>query len=200
LIHAATRSLAEELRSVREGGWQVRVGDDLQGRTIGIVGLGKIGSRIARVANAFEMNVIAWSTNLTEERAKEAGARLVTKDELFATADLVTVHLVLSARSRGIVGAAELAAMKPTAWLINTSRGPLVDEPALLEALHHRRIAGAALDVFDVEPLPQEHAYRSLPNVIATGHIGFVTQATYAMFYGDTVENVRAWVETRDSI
>jgi phosphoglycerate dehydrogenase-like enzyme len=198
LMLAALRAIPEETRSIREGGWQVRVGSDLEGKTIGIVGIGKIGSKIARVAKAFEMDVVAWSTNLTEERAREAGARLVSKDKLFECADVVTVHLVLGERSRGIVGASELARMKPSAWLVNTSRGPLVDETALIEALRSGRIAGAALDVFDREPLPSDHPFRTLPNVVATGHVGFVTHATYEIFYGDTVRNVRAWIAEKN--
>jgi phosphoglycerate dehydrogenase-like enzyme len=195
LILAAVRRIPDEATSFRLGGWQVGVGGDLQRRTIGILGLGRIGSAGARIAAAFGMNVIAWSPNLTPEKAEAAGARFVTKEELFAQADIVTVHMVLGKRSRGIVGAAELALMKPTAWLVNTSRGPLVDEDALIEALDHQRIAGAALDVFAVEPLPADHPFRTLPNVVATSHVGFVTQETYEIFYGDTVKNIVAWLD-----
>jgi phosphoglycerate dehydrogenase-like enzyme len=195
LILAAVRRIPDEATSFRLGGWQVAVGGDLQRRTIGMLGLGRIGSAGARIAAAFGMHVIAWSPNLTQERAEAAGARLVTKDELFAQADIVSVHMVLGKSSRGIVGAAELALMKPTAWLVNTSRGPLVDEAALIEVLDHQRIAGVALDVFAVEPLPADHPFRTLPNVVATSHVGFVTQETYEIFYGDTVKNIVAWLD-----
>ena len=197
LILAAVRHVPEEVASFRAGGWQVAVGGDLSRRTLGIVGLGRIGSASARIAAAFGMHVIAWSPNLTPERAEAVGAQLVTKDELFRQADIVTVHLVLGKRSRGIVGAEELASMKPSAWLVNTSRGPLVDEAALLDALRNRRIAGAALDVFAIEPLPADHPFRTLPNVVATSHVGYVTQETYHVFYGDTVKNIVAWLDRR---
>lgn len=197
LILGMLRHIPAEVASVRTGGWQVAVGDDLAGRTIGIMGLGRIGSVSARIAQAFGMNVIAWSSNLTPEKAEAAGARYVTKDQLFRQADIVTVHLILSKRSRGIIGAAELGLMKPGAWFVNTSRGPLVDEPALIDVLERKRIAGAALDVYDIEPLPPEHPFRTLPNVVATGHVGFVTRATYDVFYRDTVKNIVAWLENR---
>jgi phosphoglycerate dehydrogenase-like enzyme len=197
LILAAVRQIPDEAASFRAGGWQVAVGGDLSRRTLGIVGLGRIGSAGARIATAFGMDVIAWSPNLTSEKADAAGARYVTKDELFAQADIVTVHMVLGKRSRGIVGAAELSLMKPTAWLVNTSRGPLVDEAALIDALRNERIAGAALDVFAIEPLPADHPLRSLPNVVATSHVGFVTRETYQIFFGDTVKNIVAWLDGR---
>jgi phosphoglycerate dehydrogenase-like enzyme len=197
LILGAVRHIPDEAASFRAGGWQVAVGGDLARRTLGIVGLGRIGSAGARIAAAFGMNVIAWSPNLTPEKAEAAGARFVTKDELFRQADIVTVHMVLGKRSRGIVGAAELGQMKPTAWLVNTSRGPLVDETALLDALLKKRIAGAALDVFAIEPLPADHPFRALPNVVATSHVGFVTRETYEIFYGDTVKNIVAWLDER---
>jgi phosphoglycerate dehydrogenase-like enzyme len=195
LILAIARQIQAETASIRSGGWQVAVGDDLHGRTIGILGLGRIGTLIARFARAFEMNVVAWSQNLSADAAERSGARLVTKEELFREADFVTVHLVLSRRTRGIVSAAELGLMKPTAYFINTSRGPLVDEEALVDALRNRRIAGAALDVYDVEPLPPDHPFRLLDNVVTTGHVGFVTKATYDIFYRDTVENILAWMD-----
>jgi phosphoglycerate dehydrogenase-like enzyme len=195
LIMAIARQIPAETASIRSGGWQVAVGDDLHGRTIGIVGLGRIGTLIARFARAFEMNVIAWSQNLSADAAERSGARLVTKEDLFRDADFVTLHLVLSRRTRGIVSAAELGLMKPTAHLINTSRGPLVDEEALIDTLRNRRIAGAALDVYDVEPLPPDHPFRSLDNVVTTGHVGFVTKTTYDIFYRDTVENILAWMD-----
>jgi len=194
MILAAFRHIPAETSSFRAGGWQRHVGGDLKGRVLGIVGLGNIGRGVARVARAFEMNVIAWSQNLTAEQAAESGAKLVSKQELFAQADIVTLHLILSGRSRGIVGAEELAAMKPTAWIVNSSRGPLIDEAALINILRDRKIAGAALDVFDVEPLPADHPLRSLDNVMATPHVGFVTEETYAIFYKDSLENLQAWL------
>ena len=194
LILAVIRNLPAESASLRGGGWQVSVGGDLDGKTIGVLGLGRIGARTAKVARAFGMDVIAWSQNLTRERAEEQGARLVSKEELFREADIVTVHLVLSGRTRGIVGAPELKLMKPTAYLVNTSRGPLVDESALIDALRSRAIAGAALDVYGTEPLPESHPFRSLDNVLATPHIGFVTRDAYELFYRETVENIAAWL------
>lgn len=195
LILGSARHLVAENASLRGGGWQTNVGDDLSGKTLGIVGLGRIGSAVAKVANAFGMSVIAWSQNLTAEAATAAGARLVTKDELLRTADIVTIHLVLSGRTRGLIGAAELALMKPSARLINTSRGPIVVEDALFTALTERRIAGAALDVFDTEPLPADHPYRRLDNLLATPHIGYVSRDTYQRFYGDTVRNILEWLD-----
>lgn len=194
LILAAARRIPQETASVRAGGWQAGVGLDLAGRTLGIVGLGKIGRQVAAVGRAFGMEVIAWSDNLTDAAAAEAGVRRVGKGELFAEADWVTLHLVLSERTRGIVGAGEIARMKPSAWLVNAARGPLVDEAALIDALRRQTIAGAALDVFNVEPLPSDHPFRSLSNVMATPHVGFVTRDTYAAFHGETVENLLAWM------
>lgn len=194
LILAAARRIPQETASVRAGGWQAGVGLDLAGRTLGIVGLGKIGRQVAAVGRAFGMEVIAWSDNLTDAAAAEAGVRRVGKGELFAEADWVTLHLVLSERTRGIVGAGEIARMKPSAWLVNAARGPLVDEAALIDALRRQTIAGAALDVFNVEPLPSDHPFRSLSNVVATPHVGFVTRDTYAAFHGETVENLLAWM------
>jgi phosphoglycerate dehydrogenase-like enzyme len=195
LILAAVRHIPEEVASFRVGGWQAAVGGDLAKHTLGIMGLGRIGSASARIAHAFGMRTIAWSPNLTHEKAEAAETQLVTKDELLARADIVTVHLVLGKTTHGIVGAAELAAMKPTAWLVNTSRGPLVDEPALIEALAQKRIAGAALDVFATEPLPADHPFRTLTNVVGTSHVGFVTRETYEIFFGDTVKNLVAWLD-----
>jgi phosphoglycerate dehydrogenase-like enzyme len=199
LILAAVRHIPAEVASFRAGGWQVAVGGDLSRRTLGIAGLGRIGSAGARIAGAFGMDVIAWSPNLTPEKAAAAGARFVTKDELFRQADIVTVHLVLGKRTRGIIGAGELGLMKRSAWLVNTSRGPLVDEGALIEALQNNVIAGAALDVFAIEPLPADHPFRTLPNVVATSHVGFVTRESYEIFYGDTVKNIVAWLDERAS-
>jgi phosphoglycerate dehydrogenase-like enzyme len=194
LLLAIARHIIPENTAVRADGWQQRVGADLAGKTIGIVGLGRIGTTIARYAKAFGMNVITWSQNLTAEKAAEAGARLVTKDELFQEADFVTVHLVLSHRSRGIIAEAELRQMKPSAYLINTSRGPLVDEAALIRVLQDRAIAGAALDVFETEPLPADHPFRRLDNVLITPHIGYVTADTYRIFFGDTVKALLEWL------
>jgi phosphoglycerate dehydrogenase-like enzyme len=194
LLLAIARHIVPENAAIRTGGWQQHVGADLAGKTIGIVGLGRIGTTIARYARAFAMNVIAWSQNLTAEKAAEAGARPVTKEELFRQADFVTVHLVLSQRSRGIITAAELRQMKPSAYFINTSRGPLVDEAALIGVLQDRAIAGAALDVFDTEPLPADHPFRRLDNVLTTPHIGYVTADTYRIFYQDTVKALLEWL------
>lgn len=195
LILAAARQIPAEVASLRSGGWQTSVGRDLNGSTLGIIGLGRIGSQIARVGKAFGMDVIAWSQNLTEEAASAAGVTRVNKEELLRKSDWVTLHLVLSERTRGVIGADELNLMKPSAWLVNTSRGPLVDEDALVEALADRTIAGAALDVFDGEPVRSGHRLITLPNVIATPHIGFVTERSYAVFYRETVENILAWLD-----
>jgi phosphoglycerate dehydrogenase-like enzyme len=194
LILALLRNIPAEFASVQAGQWQTSVGGDLDGKTIGLVGLGNIGGKIAKIAQAFGMKTIAWSQNLSLESADKHGATLVTKDELFRIADIVTVHLVLSPRTKGIVGAAELGLMKKTAYFINTSRGPLVDESALINALENRAIAGAALDVYEIEPLPASHPFRSLDRLLVTPHIGFVTEETYRIFYHDTVENIVAWL------
>jgi phosphoglycerate dehydrogenase-like enzyme len=195
LILAGARHLVAEAESVRNGGWQRHVGDDLDGRTLGVLGLGNVGSAVARIGLAFGMNVIAWSQNLTAERAAAVGARLVAKDALFRESDIVTVHLVLSARTRGLVTAAELSLMKPTARLVNTSRGPLIVEADLLQALRLHALAGAAIDVFDQEPLAPNHPLRSMPNVLATPHIGYVSRGLYRRFYQDTVDNIRRWLD-----
>ena len=196
LILASTRHLVIESDSVRSGGWQKTVGADLRGKTLGVLGLGRIGSEVARIGRAFGMNLIAWSQNMRPEAAKAAGAILVSKDELFEQADILTIHLVLSSRTRGLVGATELKRMKPTAWLINASRGPIVDEQALISVLKNKQIAGAAIDVFDIEPLPPNHPSRTLDNVLATPHIGYVSHGLYTTFYGDTVSNIRKWLDT----
>jgi phosphoglycerate dehydrogenase-like enzyme len=195
LILALFRSVPVEDRATREGSWQVTVGYGLNGKTLGVLGLGGLGSRVAKVGRAFEMNVIAWSPNLTAERAAEVGATLVPKDELLARADVVSIHLVLGDRSRGLIGARELGLMKPTAFLVNTSRGPIVDEAALVAALRAGRIAGAGLDVYDEEPLPLNHPLRSLPNTVITPHLGYVTDETYRIFFGHAVENVAAFLK-----
>jgi phosphoglycerate dehydrogenase-like enzyme len=197
LILASARNLVAENASLRGGGWQCLVGDDLAGRTLGVLGLGNIGSAVARIGGAFGMRVVAWSENLTAERAAEGGATLVTKDELLRQADIVTIHLVLSSRTRGLVGASEIALMKPTARLINTSRGPIVVETDLLAALEEGKIAGAAIDVFDQEPLPPDHPFRSLPNLLATPHIGYVSRGLYERFYQDTVKNILQWLDSQ---
>ncbi|WP_369133134.1 D-2-hydroxyacid dehydrogenase family protein [Modestobacter sp. I12A-02662] len=192
LILAVARHLPQEDASVRAGGWQETVGTDLAGSTLGVVGLGRLGERVAMIGGAFGMDVVAWSQNLTAERAAEVGVRRVGRDELFATADVVTVHLVLSDRTRGLVGRDALARMKPSAILVNTSRGPIVDEIALLEALAAGTIAGAGLDVFDREPLPRDHPLRSAPRTVLTPHLGYVTERTYEVFFREAVEDVAA--------
>ena len=193
LIISLARHIPAEDRNVREGGWQQTVGTDLAGATLGIVGLGNLGAAVARVGQAFGMSLVAWSQNLTAERAAECGAELVDKTELLRRADFVTIHLVLSERTRGLIGRAELDAMKPTAYLVNTSRGPIVDEDALAVALETGTIAGAGLDAFGREPLPADHPFRRLPNVVVTPHLGYVTDATYRRFYADIVEDVVAF-------
>src|SRR5579872_1542474 len=196
LILASTRHIVTESNSVRSGGWQQTVGADLRGKTLGVLGLGRIGSEVARIGRAFGMNLIAWSQNMTPQAAEAAGAILVSKNELFEQADILTIHVVLSSRTRGLIGAAELARMKPTARLINTSRGPIVEEQALISVLKHKQIAGAAIDVFDVEPLPPDHPFRTLVNVLATPHLGYVSHGLYKTFYEDTVSNIRQWLDT----
>ena len=194
LILASLRGIVHENNSIRNGGWQKSVGQDLSGKTLGVVGLGNIGGQVARIGLAFGMKIIAWSQNMTPEIAEAAGARLVSKNELFRQADIVTIHLILSGRNKGLVGVAELGLMKPTSRLINTSRGPIVDEASLIKALRSHAIAGAAIDVFDQEPLPSEHPFRSMDNMLATPHIGYVTEGLYRTFYGDTVANITAWL------
>jgi phosphoglycerate dehydrogenase-like enzyme len=194
LIIALQRNLLEEDRRMREGGWQRTIGPELAGRTLGILGLGKLGRRMARIAQAFEMEVVAWSEHLTGEAAAEAGAARVERDELFARADVLTIHTRLSDRTRGLVSARELGLMKPTAVLINTSRGPIVDEDALLTALHKGTIAGAALDVYAKEPLPKDHPLREAPRTLLSPHLGYVTTGTYEVFFRDAVEDIAAWL------
>jgi phosphoglycerate dehydrogenase-like enzyme len=194
LILALLRHLPAEDAALRAGRWQTTLGVDLAGKTLGLLGLGRLGSGVARVGRAFGMEVIAWSEHLTAERAAEVGATRVERDELFSAADILSIHVVLSDRTRGLVGAKELAAMKPTAYLINTSRGPIVDETALIDALHARQIAGAGLDVYDVEPLPMTHPLRSAPHTVLTPHIGFVTRETYRQWYSGAVEDIAAFL------
>ena len=197
LILALLRNIPQEVAAVRGGRWQTAVGDDLNGKTLGILGLGRLGSRVAAIGRAFEMSVIAWSQNLTADVATQHRAILVSRDELFARSDVLSIHLVLSARTRGLVGERELGLMKPTAYLINTSRGPIVDESALVSALQARSIAGAGLDVFDEEPLPKGHALRRLDNAVLTPHIGYVSRDTYEVFYGQTVQGIAAYLAGR---
>jgi phosphoglycerate dehydrogenase-like enzyme len=175
--------------------WQVTIGRDLEGLTLGILGLGRLGQRSATVGKAFGMNTIAWSQNLTAEKAEAAGVQLVSNEDLFRKADIVTIHLVLSDRSRGLVGAKELGLMKKTSYLINTSRGPIVDEGSLIAALQAKSIAGAGLDVFDTEPLPLDHPFRKLDNVVITPHLGYVSEQNYRKYFPDIVEDIRAWLK-----
>lgn len=194
LILALARHIPEEAQQMRSRGWQTTVGVGLNGKVLGVVGLGKLGSEVASVGRAFQMEVITWSQNLTAEHASSLGAKRVEKDELFRRADFVTIHLILSKRTRGLVTARELVLMKPEAYLINTSRGPIVEERALIDVLTNHKIAGAALDVFDEEPLPDEHPLRKLANVVLTPHLGYVTVENYRLAYGDAVEDIRAFL------
>jgi phosphoglycerate dehydrogenase-like enzyme len=207
LILAVVRHIPEEDRRIRDtvrsggaavasrGGWQQTVGLGLQGKRLGVAGFGRIGRPVAAIGQAFGMKVSAWSQNLDEHDAHKAGVKAVSKEKLFSRSDIVTVHYKLSERSTGLVGAAELALMKPTAYLVNTSRGPIVDTGALLAALRNHRIAGAALDVYDTEPLPLGHPLRSAPNTVLTPHLGYVTDDTYRVFYGEAVEDIAAFAK-----
>ena len=196
LILELTRRIGFENARMKAGApWQVTVGHDIEGMTLGIIGLGKLGRRMANVAKAFGMKVIAWSPNLTPEKCKEAGVDYASKEDLLRNADIVTIHVQLGDRSRGLLGAKDLALMKPTAYLINTSRGPIVDEKALIAALTDGRIGGAGLDVFDVEPLPVDHPFRKLDNVVLTPHLGYVSIENYKVYYPDIVANIRAFVD-----
>ena len=194
LILALARQIPREDRAVREGGWQVSLGRGLRGRTLGVLGLGNLGTRVAAIGAAFGMEIAAWSSNLTAERAREAGASLAAKEELLARSDVVTIHLKLSERTRGLIGAPELEAMRSTAYLVNTSRGPIVDEDALVAALEAGTIAGAGLDTFDREPLPPDHPLRRLPNTVLTPHMGYVIEEGYRGYYGDAVEDIAAFL------
>jgi phosphoglycerate dehydrogenase-like enzyme len=193
LIMAATRNLVNEANSLRAGQWQQGLGGDLHGRTLGILGLGSIGQKVAQFGQVFGMRVIAWSENLTAERAEQVGVSYVSKQQLFEQADVLSVHLVLSERSRGLVDAQALNWMKPTALLVNTARGPIVDEAALIKALQKQQIAGAALDVFEQEPLPALHPFRTLDNVLATPHVGYVSRQNYEQFFSQMIEDIQAW-------
>jgi phosphoglycerate dehydrogenase-like enzyme len=195
LMIALARHLREEFHAMRPGGgWQTTLGIDLEGRTLGVLGLGNLGARVGRIGAAMGMKVIAWSQNLTPEQARERGAERVEKDELFRRSDVISIHLILSPRSRGLVGAREFDLMKPTALLINTSRGPIVDEAALLAALREKRIAGFGGDTYDVEPLPPDHPLRAEPRALLTPHLGYVTEETYRDFFGGMVQAIEAWL------
>lgn len=199
LLLGLARGIVPEAQALRTGGpWQSTLGADLHGRRLGLLGLGKIGGRVAQVGRAFGMEVLAWSQNLTRERTEEVGASLAaTKEELLAAGDFVSVHLALSERTRGLIGAPELALMRPTAYLVNTSRAAIVDQDALLAALHAGTIAGAGTDVFDIEPLPAGHPMRTAPRLLATPHLGYVSRANYETYYGQAVENIRAFLDGR---
>ena len=199
LILELTRGIGRENARMHAGEpWQSFAGVEIEGLTLGIVGLGKLGSKMAGIAKAFGMNVIAWSPNLTAEKCADAGVGYATKDELFAKADIVTIHVVLSERSRGLVSRSDLARMKPTAYLVNTARGPIVDEQALLEALQQRKIAGAGLDVFSVEPLPVDHPFRKLDNLVLTPHLGYATTDGLRSHYGQMVEAIDAFTKSAE--
>ena len=195
MLELARQMGVENARLKAGARWQSTLGIDLYGKTLGILGLGKLGTRVARIANAMDMKVIAWSQNLTAEKAQGAGATLVSKEELLRQSDFVTIHMQLSARTRGLIGAAELALMKPTAFFINTSRGPIADEKAIEAVLKAKKIAGAAIDVYNEEPLPIEHPFRYLDNIVITPHLGYVTAENYKRFYGHMVEDIRAWLD-----
>ncbi len=195
LILALMRSIPKEDRATREGRWQTALGRALNGRVLGVIGLGKIGARVAAVGKAFEMDVTAWSQNLTGERCAEIGVRQVGFEELLTTSDVITIHTVLSDRTRGLIGAGELAKMKPTAYLVNTSRGPIIEEEALITALKDGTIAGAGLDVYDVEPLPLDHPLRNLENTVITPHLGYVTDDNYRVYFGHAVEDIGAYLD-----
>lgn len=193
LIQALARGLVGEIDSVRSGGWQRGLGRDLRGAQLGLIGLGRLGTQVAAMGKVFGMDVSAWSHNLTPERTEEVGVRLVRFDELLASADFVSIHVRLSDRTRGLIGTEQLALMRPDAYLVNTSRGPIVDTDALITAVRDGAIAGAALDVHDTEPLPADHPVRSEPRILVTPHIGYVTRQTYEIFYGQAVEDIVAW-------
>jgi len=193
LIQMLARGLRNEIESVEAGAWQVSLGRDLRGSTLGVIGLGRLGSQVAAFGQAFGMEVIAWSENLTDERAEEVGVRRVSKQDLLESSDFVTVHLKLSDRTRGLIGASELASMKPDAYIVNTSRAPIVEEGALIAAVGSGSIAGAAVDVFGEEPLAPNHALRRDPAILTTPHIGYVTRETYEVFYSDALDDIEAW-------
>lgn len=193
LLLTLSRGIYDEVSSMRSGGWQHGLGRDLRGARLGVIGLGRLGSQVAAFGKAFGMDVVAWSENLTAERTDEVGVTLVERSELLSSSDFVTIHLRASERSRGTIGAAELDEMKPTAYLVNTSRGPIVDWEALLDAVRSGSVAGAAIDVYDTEPLPADHPLRKEPRIITTPHIGYVTRETYQIFYRAAVEDITSW-------
>ncbi|MBU6464820.1 MAG: D-2-hydroxyacid dehydrogenase family protein [Bradyrhizobium sp.] len=196
LILELTRNIGRENARMHAGeSWQKFVGMEIEGRTLGVLGLGKLGSKVSKLAQAFGMNVIAWSPNLTPERCKEVGVGYVTREELFSNADIVTIHVVLSQRSRGLVGPADLARMKPTAYIVNTARGPIIDQDALLKVLQQRKIAGAGIDVYAVEPLPIDSPFRKLENVVLTPHLGYVTEDSFRDHYSQMVDGIDAWLK-----
>ena len=195
LILSLARNIPVEDRQTRAGRWQTTLGTGLNGKTLGVIGLGRLGSRVASYGKVFEMEVLAWSPNLTAERAAAAGATLVGREELMRRSDFISIHMVLSERTRGVIGASELALMKPSAYLVNTSRAGLVDGDALLAALQEGRIAGAGVDVFEEEPLAANHPIKKSPNVVLTPHLGFVTAETYRLYYGDALEDIRAYLD-----
>jgi len=196
LLLELTRKIGLENARLKAGApWQVTMGDDVEGKTLGLVGLGKLGQRVGTIAKALGMKVNAWSQNLTKEKCDEAGVGYVTKEQLMATSDVISIHLVLSERSRGLISREDLARMKPTAYLINTSRGPIVDEDALLDALKQKKIAGAGLDTFSIEPLPVDHPFRKLDNVVLTPHLGYVTEQAYRVYYTDMVADILGWLD-----
>ncbi|MBI4282800.1 MAG: D-2-hydroxyacid dehydrogenase family protein [Chloroflexi bacterium] len=197
LIMALTRRIAEEDKATRAGRWQTTIGPRLGGKTLGVLGLGHIGSQVAAYGRAFQMSVVAWSQNLTPDRAAECGATLVSKEELFAGADVLSIHVRLSGRTRGLVTSHDLGLMKPSAYLVNTSRGPIVDEAALIDVLHRKAIAGAALDVFDKEPLPLNHPLLHVDNTVITPHLGYVTTESYRVMYSEAAEDIRAFLSGR---
>jgi phosphoglycerate dehydrogenase-like enzyme len=194
LILGLAKNIARENAMMHAGGWQAEVGFGLKDKTLGILGLGRLGTEVARIGQAFGMHVIAWSQNLNEEKAAAQNASYVDKDTLFREADILSIHLLLSDRTRGLVGAQELAMMKKSAYLVNTARGPIVDEKTLLSCLQNKAIAGAAIDVYDIEPLPQDHPFRAMDNLLLTGHTGYVVQELYELAYGQALENIKSWL------
>ena len=194
LILALVKQIPLENDAMHRGGWRVSFADGLRGKTLGVLGLGKLGAEVAKIGLAFQMEVIAWSENLTTARARDCGVRRVSKNERLSSADVITIHLVLSARTRGLIGTEELQLMKADAYLVNTSRGPIIDETALIDALQGKLIRGAALDVYETEPLPSNHPIRKLDNAVLTGHTGYVIRENFAHGYGEVVEDVLAWL------
>jgi phosphoglycerate dehydrogenase-like enzyme len=194
LILELTRNIGRESARMHAGApWQAHLGIEIEGRTLGVIGLGKLGTKVSKLAQAFGMNVIAWSPNLTPEKCKEAGVTYASKEELFKTADVITIHVVLGPRSRGLVGRDDLLRMKPTAYIVNTARGPIIDEAALLQVLQQKKIAGAGIDVFSVEPLPVDHPFRKLDNMVITPHLGYATEEVFRGHYVQMVEGIDAW-------